>query len=243
MTVSVGGVPCAALFPCTTLHKMSMRICHNKLCHTGLAAGTVVFPLGADPAQVGQNGRHPAQMPDAAESHHNNLLFSSHQALHMQQDPVQQNVQQPAQAPFSQSGEAGRAKKQTVVADQGHVTKLGPAFNTRSRTQQSLGEGEAAGDGRSRQISQHRSRKRAAKLMSTDVALPAVPDHEQACKQQGRPTAKRVRYISVRAEATHEDIGAAHMENDDDVRCEDATQGDSQDVRRLSCPAAKGRRR
>ncbi len=161
----------------------------------------------------------------------------------MQQDPVQQNVQQPAQAPFSQSGETGRAKKQTVVADQGHVTKLGPAFNTRSRTQQSLGEGEAAGDGRSRQISQHRSRKRAAKLMSTDVALPAVPDHEQTCEQQGRPAAKRVRYNDIGADATQEDISAAHMEGDDTVHVGDAPRGDSQDVRGLSGPAAKARKR
>ena len=168
---------------------------------------------------------------------------SCHQALHMQQDPVQQKVQQPAKAPVTQSSGAGRAKKQTAVANQGQGTRTGPACNTRSRGQQSLGEGEAAGGGPSRQISQPRSRKRAAELGSTDVALPAVPDHEQACKQQGRPAAKRVRYNGIRGDATHEDIGAAHMKGDDTVHAGDAPRGDSQDVRGLSCPAAKARKR
>jgi len=170
------------------------------------------------------------------------LPSSSHQALHMQQNSVQQHVQPPAQAPFSQSSGAGRAEKQTAVANQGQGTRMGPAFNTRS-SKQSLGEGEAAGDGRSRQISQPRSRKRTAELVSTDVALPAVPDHDQTCEQQGRPTAKRVCYSSVRADATHEDLGAAHMEGDDAVHVGDAPRGDSQDVRGLSCPAAKARKR
>ena len=116
-----------------TVHRVSVRICHNKLCHTGLAAGTVASPLGADPAQVGQNGSRPPQLPDAADSHHNNLLSTSRQALHVQQDSVQQHVQQPAQAPVSQSGGPGRAKEQTGVADQGQGTRMGPAFNTRSR--------------------------------------------------------------------------------------------------------------
>ena len=120
---------------------------------------------------------------------------------------------------------------------------MGPAFNTRSRNQQSLGEGEAAGDGRNRQISQPRCRKRAAELVSTDVALPAVPDHEQTCQQQGRPTAKRVCYSSDNADATHEDIGAAHIEGDDTVNVGNAPRGDSQDVRGLSCLAAKARTR
>ena len=73
-----------------TVHRVSVRICHNKLCHTGLAAGTVASPLGADPAQVGQNGSHPPQLSDAADSHHKNVLSTS---LHMQQDSVQQHVQ------------------------------------------------------------------------------------------------------------------------------------------------------
>ena len=161
----------------------------------------------------------------------------------MQQDPVQQHVQPSAKAPFSQSGGAGRAKKQTAVADQGQGTRMGPAFNTRSSKQQSLGKAEAAGDGRSRQVSQPRSRKRAAELVSTDVALAAVPDHEQISEQQGRPAAKRVCCSSVRAGATHEDLGAAHMEGDDAVHVGDAPRGDSQDVRGLSCPAAKARKR
>ncbi len=178
-----------------------------------------------------------------AESRAAQLPSTSHQAVHVQQDPVQQHVQQPAKAPFSQSGGAGRARKQTDVADQGQGTRMGPAFNIRSCNQQILGQGEAAGDGRSRQISQPRSRKRAAELVSTDDAWPAVPDREQACEQQGRPAAKRVCYSSIRADTTHEDIGAAHMQGDDTVHVGDAPQGDSQDVRGARCPAAKAKKR
>ena len=178
-----------------------------------------------------------------AESRAAQLPSTSHQALHMQQASVQQHVQSPAKAPASQSSGPGRAEKQTAVANQGQRTRIGPAYNTRSHGQQTVGKDEAAGDGRSRQISQPRSRKCAAELVSTDVALPAVLDHDQTCEQQGRPVAKRVRYNGIEADATHEDIGAAHKEGDDTVHVGDAPRGDSQDVRGLSCPAAKARKR
>ncbi len=171
------------------------------------------------------------------------LPSTSQQAVHVPQDSVQQKVQPSAQPPFSQGGVTGRAKKQTGVADQGQGARMGPAFNTRSRNQQIFGKGEAAGDGRSRQISQPRSRKRTAELVSMDVALPAVPDHEQTCKQQGRPAAKRVCCSSVRTDATQDDLGAAHMDKDDTVHVGDAPQGYSQDVKGLSCSAAKARKR